>query len=49
MIYGYGVVAQFKLMRTLITCLLFISVFIAFPQIVGYIWLPVDNIMDSSF
>jgi hypothetical protein len=48
-IYGYGVVALFKLMRTLIICLLFISILIALPQILGYIWLPVDSIMDSTF
>jgi hypothetical protein len=33
----------------LIICLLFISIFIALPQILGYLWLPVDNIMDSTF
>ena len=49
MLYGYGVAALFKLMRTLIICLLLISLFIALPQILGYIWLPVDNIMDSTF
>lgn len=48
-IYGYGVVALFTLMKTLIGVMLFLSVFIALPQILGYIWLPVNNIMDSNF
>ena len=38
--YGYGVVAFFTLLSTLQWIMFFISVFIAIPQILGFIILP---------
>ena len=41
--YGYGVVAFFTLLSTLMLIMLFISVFIALPQIIGFVYLPLKG------
>ena len=46
-IYGYGIVAFFKLMESLIKSLLLITICIAIPQIFGNIWLPMSDINPS--
>jgi hypothetical protein len=41
--YGYGVVAFFTLLSTLMWIMLAISVFIALPQIIGFVFLPLKG------